>query len=111
MSARTRTKTGRGSTAAVATVDVVVVVNHGELRRGERGTVELTEVVRRRLDSGYLRLADTPADPTAPALGAAVATREAEPRGVLLGVDGPPQVVMTSGGERGAASGTGQSAG
>lgn len=51
-------------------VDVVVVVNHDDLRRGERGTVELTDTVRRRLDNGYLRLADPDADdPTLPPLG------------------------------------------
>lgn len=46
------------------TVDVVVVVNHDDLRAGERGTVELTDTVRGRLDRGYLRLADeTDGDP------------------------------------------------
>lgn len=39
-------------------VNVVVVVSHDQLRRGETGEVELTDDVRQRLDRGYLRLAD-----------------------------------------------------
>lgn len=39
-------------------VNVVVVVSHDQLRRGETGEVELTGDVRQRLDRGYLRLAD-----------------------------------------------------
>lgn len=54
-------------------VDIVVVVNHEDLRRGERGVVELTETVQRRLDAGYLRLADTEGDdPDLPLLGTGV---------------------------------------
>ncbi len=57
---------------AAQEVDVVVVVNHDDLRRGERGIVELTDSVQRRLDNGYLRLADTDLDrPDGPVLGAA----------------------------------------
>ncbi len=57
-------------TKAPKEVDVVVVVNHEDLRRGERGVVELTDSVQRRLDAGYLRLADTDTDPDdGPVLG------------------------------------------
>lgn len=76
-------------------VEVVVVVNHDDLRRGERGVVELTEVVRARLDKGYLRLAE-PADavPSGPALGSrADRGGGREPLGALgalLGVAGAP---------------------
>jgi hypothetical protein len=38
-------------------VRVVVVVNHEQLKAGEIGEVELTDVVRQRLDRGYMRLA------------------------------------------------------
>lgn len=54
-------------------VDIVVVVNHEDLRRGERGVVELTDTVQRRLDAGYLRLAETDTDdPALPLLGTGV---------------------------------------
>jgi hypothetical protein len=96
--------TSRTRRTEPATVDVVVVVNHDDLRKGERGTVELTDVVRSRLDSGYLRLA-TDDDPTPDTgvqpLGGTVATASAEPRGTLLGVD----VVATGGGAASAARG------
>jgi hypothetical protein len=52
------------------TVTVVVVVNHGQLRRGEVGEVDLTDDVRGLLDRGYLRLAeDRDHAETAPPLG------------------------------------------
>lgn len=54
-------------------VEVVVVVNHNDLRRGERGEVELNATVRALLDKGYLRLADeepyNPEGPTPAGLG------------------------------------------
>lgn len=83
-------------------VDVVVVVNHDDLRRGERGQVELTDVVRGRLDAGYLRLADDgEADnglPPAAPLGA-TAAQGSETRAVLLGVEGVPgDIVVGTGG-------------
>jgi len=66
-------------------VDVIVVVNHDDLRRGERGIVELTDTVKRRLDAGYLRLADADADdPGRPVLGTG-AGRPLPPIGVAGG--------------------------
>lgn len=60
-------------------VEVVVVVNHDDLRRGERGEVELTEHLRARLDKGYLRLAEeepyTPEGAAPPGLGATASRR------------------------------------
>jgi hypothetical protein len=96
------------------TVDVVVVVNHDQLRRGERGTVELTDLVRRRLDNGYLRLAGDADGPaavdaaglSAPALGA-TAEQGSDSRGVLLGVAGSdPVPVMANGGGSDGAGGS-----
>ncbi len=88
-------------------VDIVVVVNHDDLRRGEQGQVELTDTVRRRLDKGYLRLAEPhetePGLPPVAALGAQ-AHRGAEPV-VLLGVE-PGGVVWPGDGGSSAQSGT-----
>lgn len=84
------------------TVEVVVVVNHDDLRRGERGTVELTELVKGRLDAGYLRLAEDGEGDTGlpPAAGLGeTAARGREPRGTLLGVEGVPgSIVVGTGG-------------
>lgn len=81
-------------------VEVVVVVNHGDLRRNERGTVELTDHIKGLLDKGYLRLADDDeTEPTAARLGE-TAARGREPRAVLLGVEGiPGSVPVGTGGE------------
>lgn len=96
--------TSRSSKAKTETVDVEVVVNHDDLRRGERGTVELTDLVRGRLDAGYLRLVDggdsEPGMPPAAALGA-TARRGNEPRGVLLGVEGVPGSMVSGTGGSG----------
>jgi hypothetical protein len=95
--------TGKPKNSSKATmVDVVVVVNHDDLRRGERGEVELTDVVRARLEGGYLRLAEddeqTLSGLPAPELGAG-ARSGGEPRGFLLGVDGiPGSMVVGTGG-------------
>lgn len=81
---------------AAAYVDVVVVVNHDDLRRGERGEVELTETVRGRLDKGYLRLAEPHETedgiPPAAGLGATAAAQ-----GSLLGVEAPAGSAAGSG--------------
>mgnify|MGYP006191010993 CR=1 FL=1 len=83
-------------TTKAAFVDVVVVVNHEDLRRGERGEVELTDTVRGRLDKGYLRLAE-PQDteegmPPMAGLGATAAAQ-----GSLLGVEAPAGSAAGSG--------------
>lgn len=82
-----------------ATVNVEVVVNHDDLRRGERGEVELTDHVRARLDKGYLRIIFGDLDdgePVTPLGGTAV---RVAPGGVLLGVDGAPGSVAVVRGE------------
>lgn len=48
--------TGKKRTPETAMLEVVV--NHDDLRRGERGEVELTDAVRARLDRGFLKLVD-----------------------------------------------------
>lgn len=87
--------TKRGNLPEFVTVEVVV--NHDDLRRGERGEVELTETVRGRLDKGYLRLVDGDEAevPAARSLGA-TADRGLPVAGTLLGVDGSASVVPLS---------------
>lgn len=83
----TDTKSTKSKTPAV--VEVVVVVNHDDLRRGEAGQVELTDAVRARLDKGYLRLAEDDSETVAGGLrplGGTVIQGAAD-RGVLLGVE------------------------
>lgn len=70
-------------------VEVVVVVNHDDLRRGERGEVELTDHLRARLDKGYLKLAEDaylPEGAPAPAALGATAARGNSLLGVMTGV-------------------------
>lgn len=84
-------------TARPETVTVVVVANHDQLRRGETGEVELTDDVRKRLDRGFLRLADArDTDPSAaprPLGGTPVL-----PPVTLLGVTPGTAVPVPSGG-------------
>lgn len=75
---------------APETVDVVVVVNHDDLRRGERGEVELTPTVRKRLERGWLKLADDTTDPTLAPLGATVGRAADVPHGMTTDLPGTP---------------------
>lgn len=81
-------KQRRGSTAAKGpeTVTVIVVVAHDQLHRGEVGEVDLTDDVRRKLDRGYLRLAQPHETDAAPPLGGTPAPVPGGSSSSLLGV-------------------------
>lgn len=63
--AHTARQGGQDNDGGDGTVMIEVVVGHDQLRRGERGEVPLTDLVRGRIDRGYLRVIDDP-DATVP---------------------------------------------
>lgn len=93
-------------------VRVVVVVNHEQLKAGEIGEVELTDVVRHRLDRGYLRLATEddvePGELVRP-LGETTAPPPVQlTPPALLGVDPTGPATGTTRGEGGGSAASGQ---
>lgn len=79
---------GTAKKRPLETAMVEVVVNHDDLRRGERGETELTPTVRARLDRGFLKLVDLAEvfdeEPIQRPLGS---TATVPGGGTLLGVD------------------------